>query len=102
MKEVFIVLGQPRNGLARKGVLEAIRESGKRGLSVLGLAWVKGAVVFFFGSIEKSRCTFCQSHGAFVSSARGGGIVGELILKNQCALNAEIRSRAREGYNGRS
>lgn len=31
VKEVFIVLGQSRNGLARKGVLEAIRESGKRG-----------------------------------------------------------------------
>ncbi len=50
MEEVFIArygLGQPRNGLTRKGILEAIQESGKRGLSVLELSWVTGADIFF-------------------------------------------------------
>ena len=39
-------LGEPRNGLTRKGILETIRESGKRGLSVVELSWITGADIF--------------------------------------------------------
>ena len=47
VKEVFIVRGQPRNGLVRKGILEAIQETGERELSVYELSWLTGADIFF-------------------------------------------------------
>ena len=37
---------EPMNGLARKGILEAIRENGKRGISVPELKWSTGADIF--------------------------------------------------------
>ena len=43
---VFIVRS-PQNGLMRKGILEAIQESGYRDLSIYELSWVEGADVFF-------------------------------------------------------
>jgi hypothetical protein len=47
VKEVFIVVGQFRNGLVRKGILEKIQESGKRGLSIYELSWFTGADILF-------------------------------------------------------
>ena len=43
----YFEMGDPRNGLTRKGILIAIRESGKRGLSVNELSWLTGADIFF-------------------------------------------------------
>ena len=37
---------EPMNGLTRKGILEAIRENGKRGISVPELKWITGADIF--------------------------------------------------------
>jgi len=37
---------EPINGLTRKGILEAIRENGKRGISVPELKWFTGADIF--------------------------------------------------------
>ena len=47
MKKGFIVYVEPIQGLARKGILEAIQESGNRGLSVYELSWLTGADIFF-------------------------------------------------------
>ena len=49
MEEVFVArygLGQLRNGLMRKGILEKIEESGYRDLNVYELSWVTGADIF--------------------------------------------------------
>ena len=46
-KEIETASGEPRNGLTRKGILKAIGESGKRGLSVYELSWVTGADISF-------------------------------------------------------
>ncbi len=42
----YLELGEPRNGLTRKGILETIREAGKRGLSVIELSYMTGADIF--------------------------------------------------------
>jgi len=44
MKGVFI--DEPVQGLARKGILETIRNSRRRGLSVIELKWSTGADIF--------------------------------------------------------
>ncbi len=42
----YFEMGDPRNGLTRKGILKAIRESGKRELSIYELSWLTGADIF--------------------------------------------------------
>jgi len=44
MKRVFI--DEPGQGLARKGILETIRNSRRRGLSIIELKWFTGADIF--------------------------------------------------------
>jgi len=49
---VFIV-GSLQNGLLRKGILEAIQESGYGDLSVNELSWVEGADIFFLEALNR-------------------------------------------------
>jgi len=47
MKNRETAFCEPINGLTRKGILEAIQESGYRGLSVYELSWLTGTDIFF-------------------------------------------------------
>ena len=53
MKKGFIVYVEPMQGLARKGILEKIQESGYRRLRVYELSWFTGADIFFILKVLK-------------------------------------------------
>jgi len=42
----IVVCTEPVQGLATKGILQTIRQSGRRGLSVIELKWSTGADIF--------------------------------------------------------